>query len=315
MESSPAPLLEARKDSIQKALDALLRAKASGSGLLVLTGAGMSVASGVPVFRHADGSMSEDFLRFLRNYNRARERHGLQPADDWFQFSVPEMFRHETAREAWAYWRWRILRARVPPWEDYQQLDRIMNCFGKENCFVITSNCDGLHRTFLEASRQIHEIHGSLSKLQCSGSCTEELWNADEKFIERLEKEPEWVPMCPKCNSRCLRPNVVIFGDDSIVYSALREQSNNLDAFLWTFKKQIVVVEIGAGVVVPSIRYMAEEHARGISSIGLVRINPSEDECETVNDELQRRGKYWPIVAKSIDALRSLADGMEAASK
>ena len=25
------------------------------------------------------------------------------------------MFRKETEREAWAYWRWRILRARVPP--------------------------------------------------------------------------------------------------------------------------------------------------------------------------------------------------------
>lgn len=33
--------------------------KESGGGLIVLTGAGMSVCSGVPVFRNKDGSMSK----------------------------------------------------------------------------------------------------------------------------------------------------------------------------------------------------------------------------------------------------------------
>ena len=44
----------------------------AGGGLLVMTGAGMSVQSGVPVFRNSDGSMSKDFLRFLVSYNKAR---------------------------------------------------------------------------------------------------------------------------------------------------------------------------------------------------------------------------------------------------
>ena len=67
---------------------ALRRVHAAGGGLFVLTGAGMSVSSGVPVFRAADGSMSPDFLRFLGDFNAARRRAGLPEADDWFSFSV-----------------------------------------------------------------------------------------------------------------------------------------------------------------------------------------------------------------------------------
>jgi hypothetical protein len=95
----------------------LRQVRDSGGCLLVLTGAGMSVSSGVPVFRGArkiafflshfiakndinlprqardkhnefrretascagdDGSMSADFLRFLDAYNAARRRNGLE---------------------------------------------------------------------------------------------------------------------------------------------------------------------------------------------------------------------------------------------
>eukprot|EP01043_Picozoa_sp_COSAG02_P031109 COSAG02_NODE_2015_length_10106_cov_9.031578_4_plen_258_part_00 len=114
----------------------LRQVRDSGGHLLVLTGAGMSVSSGVPVFRGADGSMSADFLRFLGDFNSARARHGLESVDDWFEFSVPEMFQRETEKEAWAYWRWRILRALVTPAEDYRQLMQIIEFFGPERCFV-----------------------------------------------------------------------------------------------------------------------------------------------------------------------------------
>ena len=96
----------------------------------------MSVSSGVPVFRGADGSMSAEFLRFLEDFNCARTRHGLEPVDDWSEFSVAEMFQKETEKEAWAYWRWRTLRALVTPAKDYHQLMQIIECFGSERCFV-----------------------------------------------------------------------------------------------------------------------------------------------------------------------------------
>lgn len=122
--------------SADAAAACLRQVRDSGGRLLVLTGAGMSVSSGVPVFRGADGSMSADFLKFLGDFNSARARHGLEPVDDWFDFSVPEMFQKETEKEAWAYWRWRMLRTVVTPAEDYRQLMRIIEFFGPERCFV-----------------------------------------------------------------------------------------------------------------------------------------------------------------------------------
>ena len=74
--------------SAEAAADIIRHVCEDGGHLLVLTGAGMSVSSGVPVFRHADGSMSPDFLRFLGDFNTARRRAGLPEADDWFGFSV-----------------------------------------------------------------------------------------------------------------------------------------------------------------------------------------------------------------------------------
>ena len=122
--------------SVDAAAACLRQVRDSGGHLLVLTGAGMSVSSGVPVFRGSDGSMSADFLRFLSDFNAARTRHGLELADDWFDFSVPEMFQKATEKEAWAYWRWRTLRALVTPAADYRQLMQIIEFFGRERCFV-----------------------------------------------------------------------------------------------------------------------------------------------------------------------------------
>mmetsp|Transcript_56690 Transcript_56690/g.157881 ORF Transcript_56690/g.157881 Transcript_56690/m.157881 type:complete len:91 (+) Transcript_56690:72-344(+) len=86
--------------NLAAAAAAIEKVRRNGGGLFIMTGAGMSVASGVPVFRGSDGSMSPDFLRFLAGYNAARKRAGLPEVDDWFGFSVPEMFARDTAKEA-----------------------------------------------------------------------------------------------------------------------------------------------------------------------------------------------------------------------
>lgn len=125
---------------------ALRKLKATSGSLLIVSGAGMSVQSGVPVFRRSDGTMSPDFLRFLALYNDARRKAGLPEAADWFDFSVPDMFRPETEAAAWQYWRWRILRAAVEPGKDYWHLANLVQYFGKEHVFVQTSNCDSVCR-------------------------------------------------------------------------------------------------------------------------------------------------------------------------
>lgn len=326
----------AKEINVTGACAALARAQASGGGLLVLTGAGMSVSSGVPVFRASDGTMSPDFLRFLGDYNTARKSAGLDEADDWFSFSVPEMFKSETAKQAWAYWRWRILRAKVTPGEDYQQLSRLIDFFGAERVFVQTSNCDGLHTSAGVSSEAIYEIHGSLSRVQCSEQCCNEMWPVDDSFVDTLRQNPEYVPMCPKCTEACLRPNVMIFGDYALVSDELANQKKRLDEFKARFRASseqqskdlnLVVLEVGAGTVVSSIRSLAESAAA--QGQGLVRVNPSEAECAEMEsfhgESLLRGGKtagegaaggdeaprYWPLAMRSNEALSALCDGLK----
>ena len=93
--------------------------------------------------------MTPEFVKFLGDFDAARAKaktlveSGVQSLNnvslenvetesvglDWFQFSVPEMFQVTTEREAWAYWRWRTLRARVQPGEDYVLLQKIMDWY------------------------------------------------------------------------------------------------------------------------------------------------------------------------------------------
>lgn len=303
----------------KRAAQFLKKVRNSGGKLLIMTGAGMSVQSGVPVFRNADGSMSPDFLRFLGDYNKARKRAGLPQANDWFDFSVAQMFRKETEKEAWAYWRWRILRALVEPAQDYQELQKLVEYFGQDKTFTNTSNCDMLHQRAGSARERVREIHGCLGRVQCAfpdhgtAECGSKLHSVDDAFLQRLRNEPEWVPRCPLCKNACLRPNVMIFMDDTLINdtgSVMYEQGENYRQFTSDCRQfgNFAVLEVGAGVVVSSIRSEAEITAR--SGEGLVRVNPSADECRQMQNfmgqQLAEAGKYFPIVQRSGTALAAI---------
>ena len=123
----------------------------------------------------------------------------------------------------------------------------------------------------------------------------------------------------------------MIFDDYALVDNVLEAQRRRLSAFVDTFAIRVrvrrddgcgvgdegepepparyncAVLEVGAGVVVPSIRMHAEELGR-VSAGGLVRVNPSRRECEEMHVH-HLRGKYWPLVARGHDALAAIADG------
>lgn len=303
--------------NLEKGCKLLREAQESGGGLLILSGAGLSVQSGVPVFRMADGSMSAEFLKFLGNYNLARKNHGLEEASSWFSFSVPEMFRAETASEAWQYWRWRALRALVQPAEDYQLLEKIIAAFGTERVFAVTSNCDMLHASAGLSEENIFEIHGSLGYLQCSRPCNQALCPVDEAFLQRLRDEPSWVPMCPDCKVHCLRPNVMIFDDHALVERRVDEQEERFEQFKNRYLHgttqsgafPAVVLEIGAGRVVSSIRHYGE--ILGLEGSGLIRINPSTIECvemelDSAQDLPTLATKYFPLDKRANEALQAI---------
>ena len=154
----------------------------------------------------------------------------------------------------------------------------------------------------------IYEIHGSLRQLQCSARCCKTLYNVDKECIERMRKDQTWIPMCPKCEKHCLRPNVMIFGDDMFIGARARRQKKNLEKFL-KHNKTYAVLEIGAGKVIPSIRIYAEQYANKGSA--LIRINPSKDECEEMETNIELHDKYIPLAHKSEHALKLITNALQ----
>jgi NAD-dependent deacetylase len=145
----------------------------------VLTGAGISAASGVPTFRGEKDSLWEN--------HRPEE------------LATPEAF----ARNPELVWRWydwrRGLIARAQPNAAHHALVSLARHVGALT--LITQNVDGLHAR--AGSQNVLEFHGSIWRLRCL-SCRRE--------SEDLRVPLPIPPHCSNCGG-LLRPGVVWFGE------------------------------------------------------------------------------------------------------
>jgi NAD-dependent deacetylase len=153
----------------------------------VLTGAGVSAESGVPIFR-GKGSMWE-----IPEARRLAERAG-PPWND---------------RGTWEFYEWRRqLVSRCQPNPAHLTLAEMEGWF--EDFTLVTQNVDGLHRR--AGSRRVFELHGSMWRGRC-----EECGRVKELPQTPL---PQLPPLCECGNA--LRPDVVQFGEP-VKQEALRE--------------------------------------------------------------------------------------------
>jgi NAD-dependent SIR2 family protein deacetylase len=228
-------------------------------GLLVTAGAGMGVDSGLPDFRGEDG--------FWRAYPALRQ-HRMAFED----MANPATFiTHPDL--AWGFYghRLKLYRETVP--HDGFQILRAWAARTPRGAFVFTSNVDGQFQKSGFSPSRVHECHGSIHLLQCLEACTDETWTADDfkpnvnEATSRLENA---MPRCPGCGGPA-RPSILMFGDWGWVDRPFAEQQDRLGAWLASVTK-LVVVELGAGRALPTVRRFSERHARG----RLIRINPRD---------------------------------------
>ena len=151
---------------------------------VVLTGAGISVPSGIPDFR-SPGT-------------------GIWEKVDPMEVAHIDVFRHEPDR-FWHFYgqRFAILGDKQPnrAHEVVAELERR----GLVDA-VITQNIDRLHRR--AGSERVIEVHGSIDEcvcLDCGGRV------ALERVMELIDEHPG-APECDACISP-LKPNVVLFGE------------------------------------------------------------------------------------------------------
>ncbi len=160
-------------------MEAASRIRAAGR-VLALTGAGISVASGIPDFRSRGGLWS------------------MFPPEEYATIGI---FRRDPAR-AWQLYRamGRILAGKTP-----NPAHRALARLEAAGCLqgVITQNVDGLHQA--AGSRRVLEIHGEHHHLQC-------LRCGSLEPVREAHYREEDLPCCDKCGS-VLKPNVVLFGE------------------------------------------------------------------------------------------------------
>ena len=253
--------------AIEFAQDTLKEADA----LLVTAGAGMGVDSGLPDFRGTQG--------FWREYP-VLKRLGYS-----FEYMANPKWFEENPKLAWAFYGHRLnLYRRTNPHKGFSLLLRLARQ-KNDDYFVYTSNVDGQFQKAGFDPEKIAEIHGSIHHLQCHIPCCKDIWSARETpdipiDMERFEALK--IPKCIYCDA-VARPNILMFGDYSWVPYRSDDQERRFSEWIEDIKeknKKLAIIEIGAGVAIPSIRHAGEAIASSLANAALIRINPRDSEID-----------------------------------
>lgn len=152
--------------------------------VVFLTGAGISVASGIRPFRGPDGLWTDKTLERLTQI---------------------ETFNDEP-QEVWRFWRsMRAVALEAVPNAGHLELARIEAARPAGSRFtLITQNIDDLHTR--AGSARVLEYHGSGLRTRCSRR------DCSLEPFEDPSVSGDPVPACPRCGSP-LRPDIVFFGE------------------------------------------------------------------------------------------------------
>ena len=238
----------------------------SSECLLVAAGAGIGVDSGLPDFRGHEG--------FWNAYPPLAKL-GIR----FEEMANPRWF-HDVPNLAWGFYGHRLNKYKdTRPHLGFSILRKWV--LHKKSFFVFTSNVDGQFQKAGFQDSQIFECHGSIHYLQCVSACGQEIWpiphdysiSIDENTL--LAEDP--LPSCPLCGSLA-RPNILMFSDFQWNSCRVDEQNQNFRNWIKENEnKSLVIVEIGAGLAVPTVRMTCEslfQSWRGEASF--IRINPRD---------------------------------------
>ena len=220
--------------------------------VVVLTGAGLSTACGIPDYRDREGRWKRvqpiDHQDFLRSAG-TRRRYWLRSFFGW-----PVVARAEPGmgHRALAH---------------FESLDRV--------ALVVTQNVDGLHQK--AGSRKVLELHGAIGQVAClacggrHSRATVQEWlgaanpglaatplvaapDGDAEVAETLADGFQ-VPDCPACGG-LLKPDVVFFGDGV--------PRSRVDAVMAAIDAAKGLLVIGSSLMVYSgFRFVEHAHRRG----------------------------------------------------
>jgi len=242
----------------------------NADAILISAGAGMGVDSGLPDFRGEEG--------FWKAYPSIKEL-GLS-----FRDIANPLWFDEKPEFAWAFYghRLHLYRETIPHDGFKMLLDLVKE--KNDNYFIFTSNVDGQFQKAGFDDEKIYEVHGSIHHLQCSKRCNDALWENDEIIdVDIKDFTTSNIPLCPNCGG-VARPNILMFGDWN--WNGKRASKQEAKYNTWrkrNYNKNIVIIEIGAGSAVPTVRVEGNLLSKRLQHTKLIRINPREPEIENKN--------------------------------
>jgi NAD-dependent SIR2 family protein deacetylase len=265
-------------EAYARAAEELRRAGA----LVVTAGAGMGVDSGLPDFRGDRG-----FWKAYPPY----EKLGLSFSDA----ASPDHFDRDP-QFGWGFYghRTNLYRSTVPH-AGFGILRSWATRFALPS-FAVTSNVDGQFQKAGFPEDRVLEVHGSIHHLQCTTPCSDAIWTNGERFdVDEATMRSRQVPRCPNCGA-VSRPNILMFGDFAWLDARTAAQRARLEEFLQDVRgRRLLVVELGAGSAIPTIRWTSERIGRGDACV--VRINPREPEVPA---------PHLSIAAGALEALAAI---------
>jgi NAD-dependent deacetylase len=181
----------------EELINKLIEFKRSTKLISIMTGAGISAASGIPTFRSGDGF----WVVGSKNYTPQ-------------EIATLEMFRKNPV----AVWEWYIYRKtqimNAKPNEGHFALVRLEKKFANR-FYIITQNIDGLHQKAGNSVAKILPIHGTFDSMRCAELCSSELFPFPNIKLTRneniLENEIKLLK-CPNCGEFA-RPNILWFDE------------------------------------------------------------------------------------------------------
>ena len=171
------------------------------SKILILSGAGISAESGINTFRDSDGLW---------------EGHEIAKVA---QIGVLETNRAEAIE---FYDKRRLDIKNKEPNKAHKVIAKLKSKYPKE-ISIITQNVDNLFEKAGLESKEIVHLHGFLTEVRC------EQCNFTYDIGYKKIGEDSFNGKCPKCYSKKIRPNIVMFGEEAPNYRVLNNELNDCE--------------------------------------------------------------------------------------
>ena len=263
--------------NLQKNIEKSVKFLRKADALLITSGAGMGVDSGLPDFRGEKG-----FWNAYPMYEKLNL--------DLYQVATPNHFTDDP-HFGWGFYGHRSnLYRKTEPHEGFSLLQKWIEFFGWDY-FSVTSNVDGHFQKAGYPDDKIFEVHGSIHHMQCTIPCSKKIWDNDQPVeVDESTMRSLDVPLCRACGATA-RPNILMFNDFCWVSERSDEQRSLFSEFLEGNRfKNLVIIEIGAGSAVPTIRNISEGLSPFSENIKIIRINPKEPEISEPHVSLKCGG-------------------------